>query len=266
MPLTSIQMLGMNGVSHLIPPLMYAMQPLSDDAMQVPPRRRDSRLVAKSSLVWLILPWLLIWAATWSSLTAVTYQMHTGMVFTADIAASEERPGESMDISQATIERALADGAALSSAQVHHGSKVARTMNFVAVCVAELLLVLSCSSARPFSMLSLRNPYLVMASTVMGSLALAAVYLSEIEFIGNITGFVMLQPKELVISFGFAIGAILLLEIMKIGYRAEVQAINELRQYHSIAVSKGMLSADATDAQVLAFRADHPLEELKTMV
>merc|ERR1719375_202979 len=235
--------------------------------MSVPPRRRDSRLLTKSALVWLILPWILIWAAAWYSLSALSYQRHTGMSYIDDLVNAElHRQAQEQNLNgvkSTDLAKEVAAGEQLDSLKVHMGSKVARSMNFIAICFAELWLVLTFSDAQALSFFSTKNMYLLMSTIVMGCVALIAVYSSEIEFIGKITGFVMLAPEDLSIALGFSVGAILILEIFKVGYRSEVCALNELRQYHAFATSKGLLSADATDAQVEAYRAQHPLEDLQ---
>jgi magnesium-transporting ATPase (P-type) len=283
MPLSSIQILGVASISHIIPPLMFATQPISPDAMNVPPRRKDSKLVPRSSLLWLVLPWLLIWVSCWSSCSVYAYYKHTGMVYSSDMAKFEEYHGKvnlPADKDALTEKQYFADirmgkmslidtsKMTMTPQTLHLGSKVARSMNFVAVCVAELLLVLTFSSEQSFGVFTTPNKPMLLSCVGMLACAIGIGIYSPLilPIWTEMTGLVPLAADDLAIALAFAFGATLLLEVLKLGYMSEVRATNELRRYHALATSKGLLPADATDDQVEEFRAQHPLDSLKVMV
>merc|ERR1719486_642430 len=89
MPLSQLQILGLNGIGKFIPPLMFAFQPSTEDSMLVPPRRKDSKLLPRATMLWITIAWLLIFLPTWLSLHVLSYWMHTGYIFTDDLVAAE---------------------------------------------------------------------------------------------------------------------------------------------------------------------------------
>jgi magnesium-transporting ATPase (P-type) len=242
MPLTQLQILGMAGIAHVIPPLTYSCQPLTDEAMHVPPRRKDSKLVPRATVIWIVIPWLIFFLTAWFSLNIYGYHKHTGYVFLEDIVAHEgirdvaddnpfisdeyplKLPGEPVKVSRDEI------------SAVQKGSRTARTMNFLMACIAELLLTLAVSTEKPFAIFVTPNKQLIYA--VFGCLCLAffAVYIGHfIPKIMELTQFVPLNFEDLGTVLAFALGVHVLFEFTKIGFRNDTRALIELRRYHALA-------------------------------
>merc|ERR1719498_378749 len=65
MPLDGIQILFLNGLGHMLPPLSLAVQPATDDLMHLAPRRKDGKLLIPPVVRWLVLPLSLLFATAW---------------------------------------------------------------------------------------------------------------------------------------------------------------------------------------------------------
>jgi magnesium-transporting ATPase (P-type) len=186
MPLAPIQILGMCGVAHVWPALTYYLNPLSDDAMYVPPRRKDAKLVPRHTLMWIVIPWMLLFSAAWSGSSAYAFYQHTGHVFTMDIAAAEGVAAARQANPFVTDEDPLktqglgtAQPASVEEVTASRkGSQVARTMNFVTVCIAELLLALAVSTPEPLAIFRLHNPTLTVVVLVMIVVTFCSIYMS----------------------------------------------------------------------------------------
>jgi len=277
MPLAPIQILGMCGVAHVWPALTYYLNPLADEAMYVPPRRKDAKLVPRHTLMWIVIPWMLLFSAAWTGSSCYAFYQHTGHVFTVDIATAEGVAAAKQANPFVTDENPRAppglDTTQPASASVEEvaftrkGSQIARTMNFVTVCIAELGLALAVSTAEPLAIFRLHNPALTMTCAVMAVLTFIAIYMPLVmPQWAEWTGLVPLEFPEVSVSVGVAVAAHMVFELFKIGYRNESRYLIELRRYHALATKKGLLSVNATDAQVEAYRRDHPLNELTEMV
>jgi magnesium-transporting ATPase (P-type) len=243
--------------------------------MYVPPRRKDAKLVPRHTLMWIVIPWMLLFSAAWSGSSAYAFYQHTGHVFTMDIAAAEgvatarqANPFVTDEDPLKTEGLGTAQPASVEEVTASRkGSQVARTMNFVTVCIAELLLALAVSTAEPFAIFRLHNPTLTVVVLVMIVVTFCSIYMPLVMPLwAEWTGLIPLEFPEICMSVGVALGAHVLLELCKIGYRSEARYLTELRRYHALAAKKGLLGLSATDAQVEAYRRDHPLNELTEMV
>lgn len=78
MPLETMQILVMSGLAHILPPLMLSKQPVPEDTMRVPPRRRDGKLLTPGIVKYLMVPWIITWSLLWINLSKYSFWMFTG--------------------------------------------------------------------------------------------------------------------------------------------------------------------------------------------
>merc|ERR1719498_1719189 len=69
MPIDGAQLLVLNGLSHMCPPLALVRQPGADNLMLLPPRRKDGRVLIRPVVKWIVVPWGLFWGLAWISLS-----------------------------------------------------------------------------------------------------------------------------------------------------------------------------------------------------
>lgn len=274
MPLTSIQILGMCAIAHVLPPLMLASQPLTDEAMSIPPRAPDSKLLTKPVLAWMAMPWMIMWWASWTSINVWGFYLNTGFIFTKDLVEHEKAQkalhgnSEPLVIAGPDGEPKLdptmdsPDGLVTN---LRYGAQITRSMCFLSGVMAELLLVLAFSTEKPLVASLCRNFNLSVSVLVMALLGAFAVYAPLVYApIAEITGLVPIPPRELGICCAFIFGVHFMLELFKIGYRSDLAAIIDLRRYHAKMASKGLLSVKATQKEVKEFRLSNPHDDLET--
>jgi len=135
------------------------------------------------------------------------------------------------------------------------GTRGAEAMNFVALAVAEHLLILSISSERLLIAARPKNNALVIA-VVFGLISVMCLC-----YIAPVAEVVSLRPLPLghlltAVSFSFV--AISIIEVCKIGYRRELRKGRDLRRFHARAAARGLVNAWASDSEVESFRQAYP--------
>mmetsp|Transcript_79928 Transcript_79928/g.138698 ORF Transcript_79928/g.138698 Transcript_79928/m.138698 type:complete len:1242 (+) Transcript_79928:82-3807(+) len=321
MPLEAMQILLMSGLAHALPPLMLSKQPVPEDTMRVPPRRKDGKLLTPGIVKWLMCPWIIVWALLWTGLSRCSFWMFTGFTkggqiigsplygavrdglatceFAGDVDVSGHYlrdlspfhcrcPTRIHPFAEPLVEEQWAPG--LEDATVSMvksctttsgtywcwettkgargrplldepcgiaGSKGARTMNFIACTVAELMLVLVMSSEQPL----VRSVFLniPLLATVLFCLAclFMAVY---VPLAADILDIEPIATPTLFTALLFPAAAVVFMEICKVGYRWRLRMQNELRRYHAKAAAKGLISAWAPDEEVRTLQEQQPLD------
>jgi hypothetical protein len=134
------------------------------------------------------------------------------------------------------------------------GMRSATTMSFVAGILANLLLVVSFSSRQNLFIAGSKNLHLCGVCVLCFAGALTMVYVSHL--VPQLES-APLDGPHLVTGILFALAAIIILELCKVGYRFAFDEYQDLRKYHAKATASGQLSPWATDMEIRDFRAMH---------
>jgi magnesium-transporting ATPase (P-type) len=170
-----------------------------------------------------------------------------------------ETTGETYKHFNPVFERPLLDTVTNCGSQ---GVRSAMTMNFVAGMVANLCLVLSMSTERTICEAGCQNWRLVVAVAICGTAAFIAVFISD--YVPHLE-MKQLPMWSLLTAVAFAVVGVVILELLKIGYRISLRNLQNLRKFHAKAAAIGELSPWATDQEVREFMTKYPERVLEHM-
>jgi len=131
------------------------------------------------------------------------------------------------------------------------GSNAAHTMSFVGTIIAKLLLVLSVSNEGPLLQCLHKSVPLSVSVLVCLALTFVVVYLPALLSF-RLPGTQSLPLGPLVTTISIALVAHVLLDIVKIFYRAEIKEDVALKKYHAKMIREGVLTGHSSDAEVRA--------------
>lgn len=130
------------------------------------------------------------------------------------------------------------------------GSNAAHTMSFLGTVIGKLLLVMTLSDEAPLLMTFHKNVGLSLCVLTCLALTFLSIYLPAILPFVRLPGTQPLPLGPLITTVVFALGAHLLLDIVKVYYRVHLRQDISLKKFHAEMIAKGGLTAQASDEEV----------------
>lgn len=139
------------------------------------------------------------------------------------------------------------------------GSWTARSMALLSAVTTELTMLLAVSSELPFWRGMFRNKLLLLLVVLAILVNFGLIY---VPIAARILSIMPLKYPAVFTALALPLFGLIVMELLKIGYRYDLAAYNDLRMYHAKAAAHGLLSHSATDEEVRACRLKNPRETL----